>query len=90
MQHQSVINQNKQKMEKLFSYPILCAFCHLHQIKQNKIKFTQLRIYFNVVCQVHIVEKKAYTKRGHLIAKVHNTEVKWSVNPCIVQTKKVS
>ena len=28
--------------------------------------------------------KKASTKRGHFIAQVHNTEVKWSIKPCIV------
>ena len=34
--------------------------------------------------------KKASTKFGHLIAQVHNTEVKWSIKTCIVGTKKVS
>ena len=34
-------------------------------------------------------QKKASTKRGHLISQVHNTEVKWSIKLCIVQTKKV-
>ena len=89
MQHLSVIDENKQKTEKLFSYPILCPLCHLHQIKEIKTKFTQLSIYFNVAVQVHIV-KKASTKRGYLIAQVHNAAVKWSVKLCIVQTKKVS
>ena len=50
----------------------------------------QLSIYFNVSCQVHIVKRKVSTKRGHLIAQVHNTEVKWSIKTCIVRTKKVS
>ena len=31
---------------------------------------------------------KASTKRGHLIDQVHNTEMKWSIKPCIVRTKK--
>ena len=34
--------------------------CHLHQRNQIKTEFTQLRIYFNVVCQVHIVKKGFY------------------------------
>ena len=34
--------------------------------------------------------KKASTKRGPLIPQVHNIEVKWSIKPCIVRTKKVS
>ena len=34
--------------------------------------------------------KKASTKRGHLIAQVKNTAVKWSIKPCIVRTKKIS
>ena len=52
--------------------------------------FTELRIYFTVACQVNITEKKASTRRGHLISQAHNTEVKWSIKPCIVRTKKVS
>ena len=68
------------------SYPILCPFYHLHQRKQIKMKFTELRIYFNVACQVHIV-KKSSTKCGHFIAQVHNTEMKWYIKPRIVLTK---
>ena len=34
-------------------------------------------------------QRKASTKRGHLIAKVKNTSVKWSIKPCIVRTKKI-
>ena len=85
MQHLLEINENEQKTERLLSYPILCPFCHLHERNQIKNKFTQLRIYFNVACQVHIVKKRASTKRGHLIAQVYNTEVKWSIRPCIVR-----
>ena len=33
---------------------------------------------------------KASTKRAHLIARVKNTSVKWSIKPCTVRTKKVS
>ena len=51
----------------------------------------QLRIYFNVVCQVHIFGwEKASTKRGHLITQFHHTEVTWSIKPCIVITKKLA
>ena len=39
---------------------------------------------------MHIVQKKSSTKRGHLIDQVHNPELKWSIKPCIVQTKTVS
>ena len=48
MQHLLEINENKQKTEKLFSYPILCPLCHLHQRKQIKMKLIQFRIYSNV------------------------------------------
>ena len=65
----------------MFSYPILCPLCHLHQRKQIKMELTQLTIYFNVEVQVHIVQKQASTKRGHLIAQVHNAAVKWSIKP---------
>ena len=34
--------------------------------------------------------RTASTKRGHLIAQFKNTAVKWSIEPCIVRTKKVS
>ena len=57
MQHQLVIDENKQKTEKLLSYTILYSLCHLHQRKLIKTKFNQLRIYFNGLCQVHYVEK---------------------------------
>ena len=35
-------------------------------------------------------QRKASTKRGHLISQVKNTLVKWSIKPCIVRTKKTS
>ena len=35
-------------------------------------------------------QRKTSTKRGHLIAQVKNTSVKWSIKPCIVRTKKIS
>ena len=35
-------------------------------------------------------QKRASTKRGHLIAQVKNTSVKWSIKTCIVRTKKIS
>ena len=31
--------------------------------------------------------RTASTKRGHMIAQVKNTSVKWSIKPCIVRTK---
>ena len=34
-------------------------------------------------------QKTASTKRGHLIAQVKNTSVKWSIKPRIVRTKKI-
>ena len=35
-------------------------------------------------------QRKAFTKRGHFIAQVKNTSVKWSIKPCIVRTKQIS
>ena len=35
-------------------------------------------------------QRKASSKRGHLIAQVKNTSVKLSFKPCIVRTKKIS
>ena len=34
-------------------------------------------------------QKRASTKRGHLIGQVKNTSVKWSIKPQIVQTKQI-
>ena len=57
----SVGNKRKQTKDRnLFSYPILCPLCHLHQRKQIKMKLMKFRIYFNVVYQVHIVNKKSF------------------------------
>ena len=33
---------------------------------------------------------KSSTKGRHFIAQVHNTEVKWSIKPCIVRKKTFS
>ena len=35
-------------------------------------------------------QRTASTKRGHLIAQVKNTSVKWYIKPHIVRTKKIS
>ena len=43
-------------------------------------------------CSISILyrQKKASTKRVHLISQFHNTEVRWSIKPFIVLTKTVS
>ena len=52
----SVGNKQKQTEDrKIISYPIFFPLCNIHQRNQIKTKFTPLMIYFNVVCQVHIV-----------------------------------
>ena len=35
-------------------------------------------------------QKTGSTKRGHFIAQVKNTAVKWSIKPCIVRTKQLA
>ena len=35
-------------------------------------------------------QRKASTKRGHFIAQVKNTSLKWSIKTCIVRTKQIS
>ena len=35
-------------------------------------------------------QRKASTKRVHLITQVKNISVKWSIKPCIVRTKTIS
>ena len=40
------------------------------------------------ISSAYCQQRKASTKRGHLIAQVKNTSVKWSIKPCIVRTKK--
>ena len=91
VQHRSVIKEKKQKIEKILSYPILCPLFHIHQRKQIKTKSTQLSNLLQCrMSSAYRQGKKASTKRGHFISQVHNTEVKWSIKPCIVRTKKVS
>ena len=41
IQHQSVMNKNKQNTEKLLLYPILGPLFHIHKIKDIKFKFMQ-------------------------------------------------
>ena len=36
-----------------------------------------------------LLVKKSSTKCGNFISQVHNIEVKWSIKPCIVQTKTI-
>ena len=39
------------------------------------------------ISSVYRQQRTASTKRGHLIAQVKNTSVKWSIKPCIVRKK---
>ena len=60
------------------SYPSNKAYQNeVHAVK-DLLQYSMSRAYFR---------KKASTKRGHLIAQVHNTAVTWSIKPCIVLTK---
>ena len=89
MQHQLEINENKQTTETNLSYPILFPLCHIHIRNKIIMKLMQFRIYFNVArSSAYSQQRKAFTKRGHLIAQVKNASVKWSIKPCIVRTKK--
>ena len=47
---------------------------------QDLLKWSRSSAYYQ--------QRKASTKRGHLIDQVKNTSVKWSIKPCIVRTKK--
>ena len=40
-----------------------------------------------IISSAYRQQRKASTKREHLIAQVKNTSVKWSIKPCIVRTK---
>ena len=56
-------NKRKKTEDRIFlPYPILCPLCRLHQRNKIKTKFTQLRIYFNLAFQVHIVGEKGFYK----------------------------
>ena len=90
IQHQQVINENKQNKEKLLSYPILCPLCRLHQRKQIKTKLIQFRIYSHVVFQVHIVRKKGFYKTWTFdcLSPKYRGEMVCKNMRC--QTKKVS
>ena len=51
------------------------VFCAIKDLLQCRMS--------SAYCQ----EEKPSTKRVHLIAQVHSTEVKWSIKPYIVPTK---
>ena len=43
-----------------------------------------------IISSAYRQQKKASTKRGHLISQVKNTSVKWSIEPRVVRTKTIS
>ena len=53
----------------------------------NDINIIQDLLQF-IISSAYRQQRKASTKRGHLIAQVENTSVKWSIKPCIVGTTK--
>ena len=56
---------------------------------QNEVHAIKDLLQFSMSSAYH-QGKKASSKRGHSIAQFYNTEVKWSIKPCIFLTKKVS
>ena len=76
-----------------------CCKCHNHtsffdclslevveELLKNKVRVIKYLLQCSMSSAYR--QKKASKKRGHLIAQVHNTEVKWSIKTCIVRTKK--
>ena len=55
---------------------------------QNEIHAIEDLLQCSMLSAYH--RKKSSKKRGHLISQVHNTEVKWSVKPCIALLKKLA
>ena len=88
MQHILEINENKQKTEKLCHIQY-CVHCNI-SIKEkdyNEVNAIQDLLQCSR-SSTYRQQRKASTKRGHLIAQVKNISVKWSIKPFIVRTKK--
>ena len=91
MQHLLEIIENKQTTEKTFFISNIVSIVTSISKKKDHNEVTSIRNLLQCsrssVCRQ---QRKASTKRGHLIAQVKNTSVKWSIKPCIFRTKKTS
>ena len=89
IQHQSVIEKNKQNTDFFISNIVSIMSSPSKKSDKNKVHAIKDLLQCSM-SSAYCQKRKASTKGGHLIAQVHNTEVKWSIKPCIFQTKKVS
>ena len=80
MQHLLEINENKQKTEKTFVISNIVSIVSSPSKKtyQNEANAIQDLLQYSR-SSAYRQQKTASTKRGHLIAEVKNTAVKWSI-----------
>ena len=64
----------------IVSYPSKKADQEKVNVIKDLLKCSMPSAYFQ--------DKKGFYKCGHLIAQFHNASMKFSINPCIVRTKK--
>ena len=88
MQHLLEINENKQKT----IFFVISNIVSIVTYPSNKTDYNEVNAIQDLLqcsrSSAYRQQRKSSTKRGHLIAQVKNTSVKWSIKPCIVRTKK--
>ena len=91
MQHLLEINEKKTEDRTFFVMANIVSIVSSPPKKtdQNEVNAIQDLLQCSI-SSAYRQQRKASTKRGHLIGQVKNTSVKWSIKPCIVRTKKIS
>ena len=88
----SVGNKRKQTEDRktfVISNIVSIVTCLTKKTNHNEVHTIGYLLQYSRSC-VYRQQRTASTKRGHLIAHVKNTSVKWSIKPRIVRTKKIS
>ena len=85
MQHQSVINKKKEDRKTFFVSNIVSIVSSpSKKAYQNEVHTLKYLLQCSMSSAYRRGGGEASTKRGHLIAQVQNTAVKWYIKPCIV------
>ena len=86
MQHLPVIDK-KNRRRNVFVISNIVSIVLSPSMKSDQNEVHAIKDLLKCSMSSAYCKKKASTKRVHLIAQVHNTEVKWSFKTCIVRKK---